>query len=153
MDKPAWPDALQPANPNRVRALLTEFWPELSRLADLIPQGQLLLAAEQLHFLRGLVLEMMLALNGIARPAGTVHLNAYLGASQRVALEKTLHLPKVTPAAFMAQAVALVTIYRWYAPQLLAVHGGDYPQSAEDAAWNTLTRHIPDWPLQVTTDA
>lgn len=152
MHKPAWPDTLRAVDPQQVHHDLAEFWRELATLGPLLAQGELLLASETITRLRSLVVRLMLALNGIARPPATVHLNTYLGASQRNALEKTLLLPAVSPEAFIAQAVALVVIYRWYAPQLLARHGGDYPQALEDAAWAELTARLPDWPMHVTTE-
>ena len=123
MSIPRWPDALQPPRSDQIQTLLETFWLDLAVLADLLPRGQFLLAAEQLHTLRQTVLQMMLALNGIQRPA-TRDLNTYLSANQRAALEKTLLMPTVDHAewaeAWIGQAVSLVVIYRWYAPQLVA---------------------------------
>src|SRR5690606_32075460 len=92
MSNSRWPDLLQPPQPAQIQQLLTTFWVELARLADLLPREQFLLAAEQVHLLRQTILQMMLALNGIQRPA-TRDLNLYLSASQRAALEKTLLQP------------------------------------------------------------
>lgn len=152
MHKPTWPDTLQPVEPHAVQRDLAQFWHELAALAPLLAARELVLAAEAISRVRHLVVALMLALNGITRPPATANLNAYLGDSQRAALEKTLLLPTVTADALMAQAVALVIIYRWYAPQLLARHGGEYPQDLEDLAWTELTARLPDWPLQVNTD-
>jgi hypothetical protein len=152
MHKPTWPDSLQPADPHTVQRDLAQFWHELAALAPLLAAGELVLAAESIAHIRRLVVALMLALNGIARPPATTNLNTYLSDSQRAALEKTLLLPAATADALMAQAVALVTIYRWYAPQLLARYGGDYPQALEDLAWSELTTRLPDWPLLVSTD-
>ncbi len=151
MSRPPWPDPLQPPDPTYVEATLARFWRDLALLADLLASDELLLAAEHAAGLRGLVLELMLALNGIARPAATRRLNGYLGASQRAALEKTLALPRVDADSIMGQAVALVVIYRWYAPQLVATFGCTYPADQEEAAWAALTAALPDWPLTVTT--
>jgi hypothetical protein len=95
---------------------------------------------------------MMLALNGIARPVGTTHLNDYLSASQRAALEKTLVLPAVDMESCIAQAVALTVIYRWYAPQLVAKLGLTYPHHREQSVWIDLVNRLPDWPLHVSTE-
>jgi hypothetical protein len=134
-----------------MQSLLTSFWIQLAVLGDLLPRSQFLLAAEQLHLLRQIILQMMLALNGIQRPA-TRDLNAYLGASQRAALEKTLVLPQVDDDAWIGQAVALVVIYRWYAAQLVAKFGLLYPRDQESAAWQALLTALPAWPQQVTTE-
>jgi hypothetical protein len=98
---------------------------------------------------------MMLALNGIQRPA-TRDLNTYLSANQRAALEKTLLLPSIDPGewpdACVGQAVSLVVIYRWYAPQLVAKYALRYPASQEQSAWDTLLEKLPTWPKEITTE-
>ena len=149
--RPAYPDALTRAQPPAVAALLARFWSELAPLAELLPRGEHLLCAHAITQARTTVAEMMLALNGIAYPAGTRHLNTYLGASQRAAIERTLLLPEVSGEAWIGQAVALTVIYRWYAPQLTAAYAVAYPQAAEDAALAAL-HTLPDWPLAITTD-
>lgn len=155
MSKPTWPDALQPPQPDQIQTLLSTFWTELATLADLLSRQQFLLAGEALHALRQIVLQMMLALNGIQCPA-TRDLNTYLSANQRAALEKTLHLPSVDHNlwvdGWIGQAVSLVVIYRWYAPQLVAKHALRYPHEQEKAAWATLTAKLPTWPQQITTE-
>jgi hypothetical protein len=52
----------------------------------------------------------------------------------------------------IGQAVSLVVIYRWYAPQLVAKHALHYPYAQEDACWESLLEHLPTWPRQVTTE-
>jgi hypothetical protein len=151
MSRPQWPDILQPPQPAEVQALLETFWTQLTLLSDLLPRGQFLLAAEQIHALRQTVIQMMLALNGIQRPS-TVNLNSYLGESQRIALEKTLLVPATDADAWIGQAVALVVIYRWYAPQLVTKFGLRYPQDQENATWQKLLTTLPTWPQQVTTE-
>jgi hypothetical protein len=155
MSAPRWLDALQPPQPAQIQHLLTSFWTDLTALADLLPRRQYLLAAEQLHTLRQTILQMMLALNGIQRPA-TQDLNLYLSASQRAVLERTLLLTSVEhdllAEALIGQAVALVVIYRWYAPQLVARFGLHYPRDQETATWHSLVSRLPTWPRQVTTD-
>jgi hypothetical protein len=147
---PGYPDTLARPQPPDVAALLTRFWVALAPFADLIARGEHMLCAQALTQARTTVVEMMLALNGIAYPAGTRHLNTYLGASQRAAIERTLLLPEVSGEAWIGQAVALTVIYRWYAPQLVAAYAVAYPQAAEDAALAAL-RTLPDWPLAITT--
>ncbi len=151
MSKHPWPDPLQPVQPDQVAGLLAAFWETLADLPDLVARNEHLLAAEMTAALRATVLRMMLALNGIERPPATRHLNTYLGASQRAAIEKTLLAPAVAGESWIGQSVALVVIYRWYAPQLVEKHALAYPQTAEDAALAALQR-LPDWPLAITTD-
>lgn len=152
MQPRAWPDPLSPPTVPAIQSWLDDFWATLAPLADILTDGQYLLAADTLHHLRRLTLNLMLALNGIARPDGTRHLNTYLGASQRRALEKTLALPAACPEAFIAQAVALVVIYRWYAPQLAAQYGVTPPAAQEAAVLRGLAASLPDWPRAITTE-
>ena len=152
MSHPHWPDPLQRPDPQDVAAHLEQFWRGLALVGEFLVHDELLLAAEQVARLRELVLGLMLALNGIARPQATRHLNGYLGDSQRAALEKTLALPAVDNPSLMSQAVALVVIYRWYAPQLVATLDCAYPTDLEAQTWAALTAALPDWPQSVTTD-
>ncbi|HXF62390.1 MAG TPA: hypothetical protein VNK95_12280 [Caldilineaceae bacterium] len=151
MTKPDWPDLLHPPDPAAVQMLLERFWDDLVELADLLPRQELLLAAERVARLRATVLAMMLALNGIERPPATRHLNGYLGPSQRAALEKTLVAPTGAAEDWLGQAVALVVIYRWYAPQLVERYQLRYPSDREAAVWATLRDALPAWPQAVTT--
>src|SRR5688572_1813040 len=155
MSEARWPDLLLPPQPAHMQDLLDTFWTELAVLADLLPRQQFLLAAEQLHSLRQIILQLMLALNGIQRPA-TRDLNTYLSANQRTVLEKSLLLPSVEYAAwtdiFIGQAVSLVVIYRWYAPQLVAKHNLRYPLTQEQAAWESLLESLPTWPQTITSE-
>ncbi len=148
----SWPDPLQHPEPARVAWLLEAFWQNLDELPALLQRQEHLLAAECIASLRALILEMMLALNGIRRPERTRHLNTYLSDSQRAALEKTLLVPRVNPESWIGHAVALVVIYRWYAPQLVDRYQIPYPQAVEQAVWQRLERALPDWPRQVRTD-
>jgi len=67
-------------------------------------------------------------------------------------LEKTLVTPEVSPESWIGRAVALVVIYRWYAPQLVEKYNLTYPQALEDKVWAQLQHELPDWPLTVTTE-
>ena len=130
-----WPDPLQPVQPDQVAGLLAAFWETLAELPDSAPRATNICSPPKRPLRYALlVLRMMLALNGIERPPATHHLNTYLGASQRAAIEKTLLAPAVAGESWIGQAVALVVIYRWYAPQLVEKHSLAYPQAAEDAA-------------------
>ncbi len=152
MNHPTWPDPLQAAQPEQVAALLSAFWQQLQRLPDLLNRQEYLLAEQLTSALRHTVLELMLALNGIQWPADTAHLNSYLGESQRAAIQKTLLLPSVSPEGWIGQAVALVVIYRWYAPQLVEKFGLPYPQTLETEVWQQLASELVDWPLTITTE-
>ena len=147
-----WPDPLAAPEPEAVQRLLVRFWACLRSLPDLLARDELLLAAESVVSLRAIVLEMMLALNGIQRPAATTHLNSYLSQSQRAALQRTLVAPAVDADAWIGQAVALVVIYRWYAPQLVQRYALTYPAALEREVWTDLQDALPAWPAQVTTD-
>jgi hypothetical protein len=146
-----YPDLLTRAKATIVQELLARYWATLAPLADHVARGEHLLCGQTIADARTIVLEMMLALNGIAYPAETRHLNTYLGASQRAAIERTLLLPEVSGESWIGQAVALTVIYRWYAPQLVTAYGLTYPQDAETAALAAL-HTLPDWPLAITTD-
>jgi len=146
-----YPDLLARAQATVVQELLAHFWTTLAPLADQAARDEHLLCAQTIADARAIVLKMMLALNGIAYPTETRHLNTYLGASQRAAIERTLLLPEVSGESWIGQAVALTVIYRWYAPQLVAAYQVTYPQDAEAAALAAL-QTLPDWPLTITTE-
>ena len=148
----AWPDQLKSPAPIRVQQLLNHFWATLGRLPKLILDNEQLLAAELTYELRGVVLEMMLALNGIQRPADSAHLNSYLSERQRAVIERTLIAPGADGESWIGQAVALVVIYRWYAPQLVERFALTYPRAEEDAAWAVLRDNLPDWPAHITSE-
>lgn len=155
MPNTPWPDLLQPPQRDQIQDWLDSFWLELAVLGDLLPRDQTLLAAEQLHKVRGIVLQMMLALNGIQRPP-TRDLNIYLSASQRAAIEKTLAMPRLEHSSWadiwIGQAVSLVVIYRWYAPQLIAKYHLRYPSEQERESTRTLLENLPEWPEQIATE-
>ncbi len=150
-DRP-WPDPLEAPEPERIQRALEAFWETLARLPDLLSREEHLLAAETTAALRALVLELMLALNGIQRPAGSAHLNTYLSERQRAVLEQTLGATRVANESWIGQAVALVVIYRWYAPQLVERHRFTYPQALEEETWRALREGVPGWPAHVTSE-
>lgn len=152
MNTNQWPDPLQRPDAPRVAQLLNTFWQLLDQLPDLLNRREHLLAEHLTSKLRGTVLEMMLALNGIQWPANTRHLNSYLSAQQRAAIEKTLVLPEASVDAWIGRGVGLLVIYRWYAPQLVEAFNVPYPQELESTVWAKLQRELPDWPVSVTTD-
>ena len=146
-----WPDPLSPPNPARVQTLLSDFWRTLGVLPELLISDEHLLAERKTADLRFIAIEMMLALNGISQPTNTRHLNLYLSQRQKAALEKTLLAPASTRATWISRAVALVVIYRWYAPQLVEKFGMTYPAAEEQQAWHHL-QQIPEWPRSITTE-
>ncbi len=147
-----WPDPLHPPDPDATRRLPARFWERLAALPDLIERAEWLLAEALIADLRRTVLEMMLAANGIAYPEGTAHLNRYLGASQREALERTLYAEGSGAAPCIARAVALTVIYRWYAPQIAAQFETVAPAALEASVLADLARRLPDWPMSISTE-
>jgi hypothetical protein len=151
MNTQRWPDRLQPPDLIRIEHLLSLFWTDLRRLPELVQREEHLLAEQLTAALRATVIEMMLALNGIALPIQTRHLNHYLSANQRAALVKTLTAPAVAGQTWIGRAVALVVIYRWYAPQLLNKYHLEYPDRLEQEVWAELVSALPGWPVTVAT--
>lgn len=149
---PSWPDSLQAPNAARVADLLPAFWRTLDALPALLNDGELLLAEELTARLRGLVIEMMLAVNGISRPAATQHLNLYLGKSQRAVFERTLVARTPQGDSWLARAVALTVIQSWYAPQLVARFRVEPPAELEAAVCARLAAALPGWPLVIAGD-
>ncbi len=163
---PVWPDPLFVPDPDDVNRMLISFWHQLGHLSELLSderrQGtpaapvsssdENLLAIECLAGLRAIVIDMMLALNGIARPDRTIHLNIYLSDNQRAALERTLLAPEISANTWIGQAVSLVVIYRWYAPQLVERYSLPYPVDLEHEVWSTLRKRVCDWPADISTD-
>ena len=147
-----WRDALAAPESHEVEQMLIRFWNILRQLPDLLNRDEQLLASETMATLRTTVIDMMLALNGIQRPAGTRHLNSYLSENQRIALERSLLALEVSAETWIGQAVALVVIYRWYAPQLVERHRLTYPSTLEAGTWQALCQGLPKWPAEITTD-
>jgi hypothetical protein len=135
-----------------VAQLLPAFWQTLDRLPDLLQRHEWILAEALTAELRTLVVEMMLAMNGITPPQGTRHLNGYLGASQRAVIERTLAAPHAGGESWLARAVALTVIQSWYAPQLVERFGCAPPTALEEAVRARLIATLPDWPLQIESD-
>ncbi len=152
MEPRTWPDPLERAAPVTVQQLSIAFWETLAELGPLVVREEHLLCATCTASLRQIVLELMLALNGITWPTDTRHLNTYLGESQCAAIQKTLIAPAVDGDTWIGQAVALVVIYRWYAPQLEARYGLIHPQELEATTLANLQHILPKWPHSITTN-
>lgn len=144
-----WPDPLAPPSPARVGDLLESYWLTLERLPDLLQRNEAILAEALTAELRRIVIELMLAMNGIAWPMGTVHLNGYLGDSQRAVLERTLVAPEPSSNAWLARAVALTVIYGWYAPQCVDRFHVPMPEATRHRVWAALCAALPDWPQSI----
>lgn len=135
-----------------LEALFAGYWQTLEALAALLRDGELILAEERVHSLRALILDMMLAANGIERPAHALSLNRYLGESQRIALEKTLVARGTARESIVAGAVALTVIYQWYAPQLVERYGVVEPDADVQRVYDLLAQGVPEWPLTIQTE-
>ena len=146
------PDRLERPEPAEIQQQLVSFWRLLAPLTILAPRDEYLLLQEQLGDVRRTLIVLMLALNGIKRPQTTARLSSYLGESQQRAIYSTLALPEVSREAYIAQAVSLVVIYRWYAPQLVERYGLTYPTDVEQDVWQRLRDALFDWPATITTD-
>lgn len=141
-----------PPDRPHVEELLTRFWIVLGKLPDLLARDENLLAQQISSQLREVVLGMILAANGIQCPREPHSINALLGDSQRAAIEKTLIAPRVDRSAWISQAVALVVIYRWYAPQLVEKWRANYPAALELSVLAELAESTPEWPRAITTE-
>lgn len=148
----SWPDPLEAPDPARVKLIFDLYWKELDGLPTLIHANENLLAEALTTRLRNLVLEMMLALNGIAFPQNTSNLNAYLGDSQREAIEKTLVADSAGSDTWIGRAVALTVIYQWYAPQLVETYSLGYPHELEQQVRANLIAELPQWPQTITSE-
>jgi predicted nucleotidyltransferase len=138
--------------PAEVQHWLETFWVCLAELPGCINRDENLQAAQVLAQAREILVELVVALNGARRPQGRRRLNDLLGPSQREAFEKTFVVKSIGPAAWIGQAVALVVLYRWYAPQLAERDDIALPQALEDTVLAALARDIPDWPVQIMTE-
>lgn len=145
------PDQLRAPNAAYVNALFAGYWLTLEALAELLADGELIVAEERVTSLRGHIIGMMLAANGIERPTFAPQINRYLGESQRVALEKTLVTSGTPHESVVARAVALTVIYQWYAPQLVERFGVEEPRSEVQRAYELLAQNVPEWPLTIET--
>lgn len=143
---------LRPADPARIQATLADFWLELAAAAVQIAAQDQLAAHARLTALRHHLLVCMVGLNGADLPEDLDGIARLLGPSQRAAIEKTLAAPQVDARAWIGQAVSLVVIYRWYAPQLVEKFGLAYPAQVESTALERVGRFLPDWPLTITSE-
>ncbi len=155
LERPTRP--LSPPDPDVVGAQLGQFWLLLAQLPAALERQEGLAAHALLAETRALLLDLVVALNGATRPRSTARINQFLGPRQRDAFEKTLEMgragsaPGSPRASWIGQAVALVVLYRWYAPQLCEVCPEPYPQQAEDTVLALLHAQIDGWPAVIET--
>ena len=146
---------LSPPDRHAIGAQLAQFWLLLAQLPAVLERREDLAAHALLAEMRALLLDLVVALNGAARPRSTARINQFLGPRQRDAFEKTLDMGRSGPgsprASWIGQAVALVVLYRWYAPQLCEIWPEPYPQQAEDTVLALLHAQINGWPAAIET--
>ncbi|MBI3960036.1 MAG: hypothetical protein HY328_14585 [Chloroflexi bacterium] len=134
-----------------VQAGLTAFWQLLAHLPAAINREEHLAAASLLNSVRSVLTDLVVALNGATRPASLARINPFLGPAQREAFEKTLRHSANDTESWIGQAVALIVLYRWYAPQLVEMYRLDHPQRLEETVLALLCVEIPGWPARITT--
>lgn len=145
-----WP-ALRPPDRDALISSLAYFWMPISRLPAVLNRGEDLAAVQLLVDARCTLIELVVALNGAGRPPSPARINQYLGPAQLEAFEKTLPLKIVDPAAWIGQAVALIVLYRWYAPQLVEIYDIPYPDALERTVLALLSAEIDGWPAFIRT--
>lgn len=144
---PPW----RPAEGAKVMVALTDFWQQLARLPAVVNRGEHLAGAALLQRVRSTLTDLVVALNGATRPHLPTRVNPFLGPAQREAFEKSLVQRGDLAESWIGQAVALIVLYRWYAPQLVEQFGLDYPLALEESVLALLRVEIPGWPVHITT--
>ena len=151
--------ALSPPDSREVDLQLGRFWLLLARLPAVLKRRERLAAHALLTELRTLMIDLVVSLNGASRPQSTARINQYLGKAQREAFEKGLGIPQTYllkgsdgSTNWIGQAVALVVLYRWYAPQLAEKHALPFPHPAEDTVLALLSTEIEGWPAFIATE-
>lgn len=151
-------EQLDPPNVKAVEKNLARFWLLLGRLPAVVKRQETLAAHALLADIRMLLVDLVVALNGAERPQTWARINQYLGPAQLEAFENSMGLSQTVPRQeaiqgqnWVGQAVSLVVLYRWYAPQLVERHGTHYPQTAEEAVLALLSAELENWPAQIST--
>ncbi len=145
------PSAPYPSpTPAQVRHAMLHFWATLSALAGAWSRDDHLAAVQLLCQARRHILELVSALNGSGPPPTPARVRPFLGPDQTHALTRTLAQPRgIHRASWIGQAVALVVLYRWYAPQLADRFGLDLPEAVEAGVLQRLARTVPGWPARI----
>lgn len=157
-DPHAPPAQSGPPRSERVETLLNRFWLLLARLPAVGKRAEHLAAHALLTESRAALIDMVAALNGVARQQSRTRVNRFLGPAQQEAFEKTLgggpsQEARSAPETrlWIGQAVAQVVLYRWYAPQLSQRYGAAYPFRAEETVLALLRQELEEWPAYVAT--
>lgn len=143
--------ALSAPSADQVVADLAYFWTALSRLPAVLNRSEHLAALALIDESRRALVNLVVALNGAQWPDSPARINQYLGPAQREAFDKTLAVKEVSAAAWIGQAVALIVLYRWYAPQLVEMYSVDYPATLEQTVLTLLAAEVPGWPALIRT--
>ncbi|MXX26584.1 MAG: hypothetical protein F4Z82_14220 [Caldilineaceae bacterium SB0668_bin_21] len=141
-----------------IESQLGRFWLLLARLPAVVRRREQLAAYLLLTEMQALLLDLVVTLNGGSRPHTNSRINQFLGPAQREAFERSMGLQPSGRqksvgdcATWVGQAVALVVLYRWYAPQLAQKHSLRYPHMAEDAVLALLSTELQNWPASIST--
>lgn len=140
-----------------IGAQLGQFWLLLAQLPTILERREDLAAHTLLGETRSLLLDLVVALNGATRPTSTARVNRFLGPDQQQAFEKSLGLGRISSGAtspksnWIGQAVAMIVLYRWYAPQLCEIFCAPYPQQAEDTVLDLMRSRLEGWPAVIET--
>jgi len=142
---------LQKGEASTIQAGLSHFWRLLAHLPPAINREEHLAAAALLQQARLHLTDLVVALNGATRPPSPARINPYLGPAQQEAFEKSLHQTPDFAESWIGQAVALIVLYRWYAPQLVEIHNLVYPTALEETVLALLSAEVSGWPARITT--
>ena len=142
---------LQKAEAPAVQVALVGFWQQLAHLPAAINRQEHLAALALLQQARLHLTDLVVALNGASRPPSPARINPYLGPAQQEAFEKSLHQTPDFAESWIGQAVALIVLYRWYAPQLVEIYNLTYPTALEETVLALLSAEVSGWPARITT--
>ncbi len=141
-----------------IESQLRRFWLLLARLPAVVGRQEQLAAHMLLTEMQALLIDLVVTLNGGSLPHTNPRINQFLGPAQREAFERSMGLRPSgrqkrvgDGATWVGQAVALVVLYRWYAPQLAQKHSLRYPQLAEDTVLALLSAELENWPARIST--
>ena len=150
--------ALGSPDTDLISGQLQQFWLLLARLPAVLRRQEQLAAHTLISELRSLLIDLVVSLNGARRPGARARVNQFLGQAQREAFERTLGYGQDSRRSragagfnWVGQAVSLVVLYRWYAPQLADRHSLPYPKRAEELVLALLGAELENWPSNITT--
>lgn len=142
---------LEPAEASAVQAGLISFWQRLAHLPAALNRQEHLAAVALIQQARTHLTDLVVALNGATRPNTPARINEFLGPAQQDAFEKSLGQSESLDESWIGQAVALIVLYRWYAPQLVEIHKLVYPTALEETVLALLSAEVSGWPARITT--